>query len=94
MAISVIFKNPSAATFVALLVMLFQLLFGGLLLSKREAPDSAQWIYNFSFFDFAFEALSVNEFNGLTLVEKKLNLNIEVQGEDILRKESVLCLIF
>ena len=78
--ISIVFRDVSVATFVALLVMLFQMLFGGLLVNKKSIPISLGWLFNLSFFNFAFEALAVNEVNGLTLYQKGLGLNIDIPG--------------
>ena len=77
-AISIIFKEIGVANLVATLVMLFEMLFGGLLLNKNSIPNAFQWMQRISFFNYAFEALVVNEVNGLTLVEEKYGLKIDV----------------
>lgn len=77
LAISIIFKDQSVASLVATLVMLFNMLFGGLLLNKATMPSSFHWVMNFSFFNYAFEALVVNEVAGLTLVEEKFGFKID-----------------
>lgn len=78
LAISVIFEDQGIANLVATLVMLFEMLFGGLLLNKASMPASFQWMQNLSFFNYAFEALVVNEVAGLTLVEEKFGFQIYV----------------
>jgi hypothetical protein len=78
LAISIIFKDQGVAALIATLVMLFEMLFGGLLLNKATMPSSFQWMQNLSFFNYAFEALVVNEVAGLTLVEEKFGFKIDV----------------
>lgn len=78
LAISIIFKDQSVATLIATLVMLFEMLFGGLLLNKNSIPPHFQWMNSLSFFNYAFEALVVNEVAGLTLVEEKFGFKIDV----------------
>ncbi|KAL2912287.1 FAD-dependent urate hydroxylase [Polyrhizophydium stewartii] len=85
LAISVVFKDVAVASLIATLVMLFEMLFGGLLLNKSSIPPAFQWLQRLSFFNYAFEALVVNEVNGLTLVEEKFGLKIDVPGSLILQ---------
>lgn len=81
LAISIIFKDASLASLVAILVILFQMLFGGLLVNQNSIPKMISWLKNLSFFNFAYEALAVNEVNGLTLVEIKAGLKIDAPGK-------------
>ncbi|KAJ3297942.1 hypothetical protein HK104_011342 [Borealophlyctis nickersoniae] len=85
LAISVMFANTSLASLVATLVMLFEMLFGGLLLNKVMIPVYARWLNTLSFFNLAWEALLVNEVNGLTLYDERLGLKINVPGAVILQ---------
>lgn len=78
MMISIICKDASVASLLATLIMLFEMLFGGLLLNKGTVPDWAKWLQTLSFFNCALEALVVNEVNGLTLYETKFGLQIDV----------------
>ncbi|KAJ3069853.1 hypothetical protein HDU98_007087 [Podochytrium sp. JEL0797] len=84
LTISILFKNSSLATLLATLVMLFEMLFGGLLLNKQTIPGWASWMSHASFFNAAVEALIVNEVDGLTLYEQKYGLSIDVPGAVIL----------
>ncbi|KAI8848196.1 hypothetical protein BC829DRAFT_490218 [Chytridium lagenaria] len=61
MMLSIVFREPAMASLVATLVMLFEMLFGGLLLNKGTVPVYATWVQTFSFFNCALEALVVNE---------------------------------
>ncbi|KAJ3212142.1 hypothetical protein HDU67_004012 [Dinochytrium kinnereticum] len=85
MMISIVFKDSGMASLIATLVMLFEMLFGGLLLNKGTVPAYATWLQTFSFFNCALEALVVNEVNGLTLFETKFGLKIDVPGAVILQ---------
>ncbi|EGF77988.1 hypothetical protein BATDEDRAFT_13539 [Batrachochytrium dendrobatidis JAM81] len=85
LAISIIFKDVAVASLIATLVMLFEMLFGGLLLNKSSIPPAFQWMQRISFFNYAFEALVVNEVNGLSLLEEKFGLKIDVPGSVILQ---------
>lgn len=82
-ALSIIFKEIGVANLVATLVMLFEMLFGGLLLNKATIPATFQWLDRLSFFNYAFEALVVNEVSKLVLVEEKYGLKIDVPTTDI-----------
>lgn len=82
-AISIVFKDLAIANLFATLLMLFEMLFGGLLLNKDSIPVAFRWLYKFSFFNFAFEALVVNEVSGLMLQEEKYGLKIDVKSEVI-----------
>jgi drug/metabolite transporter (DMT)-like permease len=61
LAISIVFVDASVASLMATLVMLFEMLFGGLLLNKTSLPTSMSWLTELSFFNAAFEAMIVNE---------------------------------
>lgn len=107
LAIGVVFKNVSMANLVAVLIMLFSMLFAGLLLNKGKSYllklkekgglifffqyyslDTMSpyfgWLKYLSFFNYALEALLVNEMLYLQLVEERYGLNIDVPGATIL----------
>ncbi|KAI9733116.1 MAG: hypothetical protein M1834_003663 [Cirrosporium novae-zelandiae] len=82
--IGIIFKNAGVANLIATLVMLFSLLFAGLLLNHDAIPKAALWLQTLSIFHYGFEALIVNEVTYLTLIDHKYGLDIEVPGASIL----------
>ncbi|CDK25181.1 unnamed protein product [Kuraishia capsulata CBS 1993] len=82
--IGILVKEPGAATMIGVLVLLFSLLFAGLFINKETIPIQIDWIQSLSVFHYGYEALSVNEANGLTLKEKKYGLDIAVPGAVIL----------
>ncbi|ORZ12015.1 hypothetical protein BCR42DRAFT_332368 [Absidia repens] len=84
LAIGVVFKNLSMANLFSCMVMLFSMLFAGLLLNKDSMSPFFGWLQHLSFFNYALEALLVNEMLYLQLVEERYGLNIDVPGATIL----------
>ncbi|KAF9352414.1 hypothetical protein BGX34_012170 [Mortierella sp. NVP85] len=82
--IGIIFQEVGVANLMSSLVMLFSMLFGGLLLNKESIPSKLSWLQKLSFFNFAFEALLVNEIAFLQLIQKEYGLEIDVPGAAIL----------
>ncbi|KAI5287078.1 hypothetical protein KEM52_001767, partial [Ascosphaera acerosa] len=82
--IGILCRDQGVASLVGSLVMLFSLLFAGLLLNHDAIPASATWLQSLSIFHYGFEALIVNEVTYLTLMDHKYGLNIEVPGASIL----------
>ncbi|OLL24559.1 ABC transporter G family member [Neolecta irregularis DAH-3] len=82
--IGIVFKELGVASLFGSLMMLFSLLFAGLLLNHDSIPPQALWLQSLSFFHYAFEALLVNEVRYLSLSEQKFGLSIEVPGATIL----------
>ncbi|CAO3632026.1 unnamed protein product [Cunninghamella blakesleeana] len=84
LAIGVVFKNLSMANLLSCMVMLFSMLFAGLLLNKDTMSPYFGWLKYLSFFNYALEALLVNEMLYLQLTEVRFGLNIDVPGATIL----------
>ena len=82
--IGIVFRDGGVANLVGSLVMLFSLLFAGLLLNHDAIPESALWLQSLSIFHYGFEGLIVNEVKYLTLIDHKYGLDIEVPGASIL----------
>jgi ABC-type multidrug transport system ATPase subunit len=82
--IGIVCKDQGVSNLIGSLVMLFSLLFAGLLLNHNAIPKSAIWLQWLSIFHYAFESLIVNEAVQLTLVDKKYGLDITVPGAAIL----------
>lgn len=82
--IGIVCKDGGVANLIGSLVMLFSLLFAGLLLNHNKIPAAAVWLQYLSIFHYAFEALIVNEVRYLTLVDHKYGLDITVPGSVIL----------
>ncbi|KAK0624617.1 hypothetical protein B0T17DRAFT_492522 [Bombardia bombarda] len=82
--IGIVCKDAGVANLIGSLVMLFSLLFAGLLLNHNAIPASALWLQWLSIFHYGFEALIVNEVAQLTLVDHKIGIDITVPGAAIL----------
>ncbi|OAA55022.1 ABC transporter [Niveomyces insectorum RCEF 264] len=82
--IGIVCKDGGVANLIGSLVMLFSLLFAGLLLNHDKIPPTAAWLQYLSIFHYAFEALIVNEVRLLTLIDQKYKLDITVPGSVIL----------
>lgn len=82
--IGIVCKNQGVASLVGSLVMLFSLLFAGLLLNHDAIPKSLLWLQTMSIFHYGFESLIVNEVTYLTLTDRKYGLDISVPGATIL----------
>ncbi|KAL9010448.1 MAG: hypothetical protein Q9173_004617 [Seirophora scorigena] len=82
--IGIVFRDGGVANLIGSLVMLFSLLFAGLLLNHDAIPKAALWLQSLSIFHYGFEALIVNEVTYLTLIDHKYGLDIEVPGASIL----------
>ncbi|KAL5606174.1 uncharacterized protein BROUX77_003367 [Berkeleyomyces rouxiae] len=82
--IGIICKDHGVANLVGSLVMLFSLLFAGLLLNHDAIPETALWLQSLSIFHYGFESLIVNEVVEITLIDKKYGINITVPGAAIL----------
>lgn len=82
--IGIVFRQPSVASLVGSLVMLFSLLFAGFLLNRERIPGVARWLQALSIFHYAFEGVIVNEVRYLSLIDHKYGIDIEVPGSAIL----------
>ncbi|KAI8816711.1 putative ABC transporter [Fimicolochytrium jonesii] len=85
LAISVVVADSAVALLLANVLMLYEMLFGGMLLNRDGLGWFGKLGIDLSFFHSAWEALMVNEVNGLTLVEKSKGLNIRAPGAFVLR---------
>ncbi|KAI1621483.1 ATP-binding cassette, subfamily G, member 2 [Exophiala viscosa] len=86
LTIGIIFKDGAVANLIGSLVMLFSLLFAGLLLNlNHDSTQTAiQWLQRLSIFHYGYEALIVNEVAKLRLKDHRYGLDIEVPGASIL----------
>ncbi|KAH7921598.1 hypothetical protein BV22DRAFT_1132146 [Leucogyrophana mollusca] len=82
--LSITFASTSVASLVGTLVMLFNLLFTGLLINRDTVTPVLQWLHTISFFHAAFEALAVNELRYLQLKEIKYGVELDVPAATIL----------
>ncbi|KAF8126962.1 hypothetical protein EV363DRAFT_1433839 [Boletus edulis] len=82
--LSIAFESTSLASLVGTLIMLFNLLFTGLLINRETVTPALQWLHTISFFHAAFEALAVNELRYLQLKEIRYGVELDVPAATIL----------
>jgi len=82
--LSIAFASTSVASLIGTLIMLFNLLFAGLLINRKTLGPTWEWLNGLSFFHAAFEALAVNELRYLQLKEDKYGVDIDVPAAAIL----------
>ncbi|RMZ87504.1 hypothetical protein DV736_g5264, partial [Chaetothyriales sp. CBS 134916] len=86
LTIGILFRDGAVANLIGSLVMLFSLLFAGLLLNLNHDTVQAavQGLQMLSIFHYGYEALLVNEVSKLRLKDHRYGLDIEVPGASIL----------
>ncbi|KAJ1344027.1 hypothetical protein BSLG_001167 [Batrachochytrium salamandrivorans] len=67
LALGCAFIEYGTAILVASMLLLFQMLFAGLLVNQLQIPTALSWLQYLSFFKYAFEAVVVNDASGLSL---------------------------
>lgn len=82
--IGILIKEPGTSTILAVLILLFSMLFAGLFINSEDLKVQTKWMEWISLFHYAYEALAINEVKDLILKEKKYGLSIEVPGAVIL----------
>lgn len=82
--ISLVCDDSGVANLVGSLIMLFNLLFAGLLVNRDKLPYGTAWLQDISFYHAAFEGLLVNEVRYLTLADKRYGVVIEVPSASLL----------
>jgi len=76
MAISACTPSLSLGNLIAILLLLFYMLFGGFLVNKQTMPKFVQWMKWLSFLNYSFEILMINELDDLSV-------RIEVEGDTV-----------
>ncbi|KZS92538.1 hypothetical protein SISNIDRAFT_486560 [Sistotremastrum niveocremeum HHB9708] len=92
--LSVAISNTSVASLVGTLVMLYNLLFTGLLINRDSMAPALRWLTTISFSHAAFEALTVNELRYLQLKEIKYGVELDVPAALILQTFGLRALAF
>ncbi|KIR82739.1 ATP-dependent permease [Cryptococcus gattii E566] len=82
--LSMAISDLGVANLLGSLIMLYNLLFAGLLMNYDRVPNSLKWMLTTSFFHAGYEALLVNELRYLQLVERKFGLDIQVPSATML----------
>jgi ABC-type multidrug transport system permease subunit len=82
--LSIAFESVSVASLVGTLIMLYNLLFTGLLINRETVTPVLRFLHTTSFFHAAFEGLVVNELRYLSLKEHKYGVELDVPAATIL----------
>lgn len=85
LVIAVLFRHSAIGNLTASLIMLFSMLFGGFLLNKDRMLFIVSWIKYLSAFNYAYEALLVNELKDLQVHDDTI-VDIDVPGVLILQQ--------
>ncbi|KAJ1936856.1 (ABC) transporter, partial [Linderina pennispora] len=72
------------SNFIASIMLLFSLLFGGLILNKDSMPAIIQPLCHVSSFNLAYEAMAINELRFATVEEVRFGLEIQVPSAALL----------
>lgn len=83
LAISAFTPSLSLGNLIAILLLLFNMLFAGFLVSKTNMPGFVGWLKYLSFLNFGFEVLMVNELTDLT-VRVDVDGSYQVDGKSVL----------
>lgn len=82
--VSIAISNTAVAGLVGTLIMLYNLLFAGLLINRDTVSPYVDWLHTFSFYHAAFEGMAVNELRYLSLKEIKFGVELDVPAATIL----------
>ncbi|KAI8924499.1 hypothetical protein BC831DRAFT_465321 [Entophlyctis helioformis] len=85
-AIGCAIPEYGTAVLVASISLLFQMLFAGLLVNQVLIPAPVKWLQYLSFFKYAFEAIVVNDADGLRFVDQISGVDIVVPASVVLGK--------
>lgn len=87
LAISSVVPSIGMGNLLAILILMFSMLFGGFFLSKSEMPAFVDWIKYTSFFNYGYEVLMVNELKGEDFSFNPKNYKpILVSGDEFLQQ--------
>ena len=76
--------ETSTSTLAAVMSILFQMLFSGVLVNQVNIPGWVGWIQYLSFFKYAYEACIANEAGGLTIKSTIAGVAVEIPASTVL----------
>ncbi|KAI8912448.1 hypothetical protein EDD86DRAFT_223811 [Gorgonomyces haynaldii] len=74
----------STATLVASILMLFQMLFAGILVNQVQIPSYLRWVQYLSLFKYAYEAAAANDAAGIRLLANINGITVTIPATTIL----------
>ncbi|KAK9716843.1 hypothetical protein K7432_006611 [Basidiobolus ranarum] len=83
-AVAACVRGTGVSSLLASLVMLFFMLFGGLLINQNEIPPALSWLQYISMFRYGFQALSVNEIVGLRIIGSMGGMDVNIPASMVL----------
>lgn len=78
-------KNIGTATFLASIIMLFQMLFAGFLINSNAIPPVLGWIPYLSFFKYALEAMIISDIGDGYIEDTVQGVKIKLPAAVILK---------
>ncbi|KAK5665662.1 hypothetical protein QVD99_007310 [Batrachochytrium dendrobatidis] len=85
-ALGCAFIEYGTAILVAAILLLFQMLFAGLLVNPLKMSPAISWLQYLSFFKYAYEAVVVNDASGLKFVDQINGVDITIPATIVLGK--------
>ncbi|KAJ3280724.1 hypothetical protein HDU76_009100 [Blyttiomyces sp. JEL0837] len=86
MFFAIVIADVGAATLYGAIVILFKTLFAGLLVNPSQITVYLRWIQYISFFRYSYEALVVNDLNGLQIVDTVAGAQVNIPASIVLTK--------
>ncbi|KAI9360404.1 hypothetical protein DFJ73DRAFT_79391 [Zopfochytrium polystomum] len=83
---AIIISDIGSATLYGSIVILFKMLFGGLLINQDQIIGPLSWLQYLSFFRFAYEALVVNDLSDIQIVDKISGSGVNIPASTVLLK--------
>lgn len=84
LSIGCIFIDTTTSTLVASILMLFQMLFAGILVNQMQIPEALRWIQYLSLFKYAYEAAAANDSQGVRLLASLNGFDVTISAQTIL----------
>ena len=84
LAISCMIADTATSTLVAVMSILFQMLFSGIVINQSNMPSYASWIQYLSFFKYVYEACIANEAGGFDLILDFSGIVLEIPAYTVL----------
>ncbi len=82
--IACLIPETSTSTLAAVMSILFQMLFSGILVNQVNIPAALNWIQYISFFKYAYEACIATEAGGMTIKSKIAGVDVQIPASTVL----------
>lgn len=85
LAIASLIPETSTSTLTAVMSILFQMLFSGILVNQVNIPSGLRWIQYISFFKYAYEGCIASESSGLSVVTTIAGVDVNIPASVVLQ---------